>query len=215
MKLLLSIVLAASLSITSAIEVLPPGYEDEMWCPPDDCKIYSNPFGISGGPSSSFYFCYSNSTANVTDAVWTGNLTDVTEPADWQEPEDCSADVYSECDYDEDCILTVRTSIPVDVDLSPLGHICSCFADSVFHPFDQCEGRSGFLCLDDDEVTCGGNPCQNYYGECVIGDNGAGACVSSWKYLRTDDDDTTSNDDVSTKRPTRRPTRKPSRKPSR
>eukprot|EP00956_Cyclotella_meneghiniana_P009658 scaffold13348_cov50-Cyclotella_meneghiniana.AAC.2 len=57
MKLLLSTVLALSLSI-STNAVLPPGYEDDMWCPADECKIYSIPFGDDyTGPSSSFYFC--------------------------------------------------------------------------------------------------------------------------------------------------------------
>eukprot|EP00956_Cyclotella_meneghiniana_P025083 scaffold51517_cov28-Cyclotella_meneghiniana.AAC.2 len=65
MKLLLSTVLALSLSIsTTAVAVLPPGYEDDMWCPTGECKIYSIPFGDDyvDGPSSSFYFCYNSVT---------------------------------------------------------------------------------------------------------------------------------------------------------
>lgn len=193
-KILLSTALAVSLAVCNA--VLPPGYEDEMWCPSEDCKVYSNPFGLSSGPSSSFYYCFNNSTGNVTDGVWTGNFTNVTAPEDWEEPEECTSEEYSECEYDEDCIVTVRTAGPTD----EAWGLCTCFADSIYHPFDQCEGRNETYCADG---WCEGDPCRNYYGECVKQENGAGACIISFWTERP------------TRRPTRRPTMRPSKKPSR
>ena len=32
--------------------VLPPGYEDDMWCPPDNCRFYTDPYGFVGAESS-------------------------------------------------------------------------------------------------------------------------------------------------------------------
>jgi hypothetical protein len=199
MKIFLTAVLAASLSAANA--VLPPGYEDEMYCPPDDCKFYTNPFGYVGAESS-FYFCYSNSTGNVTDGVWTGNLTNVTAPEGWEEPEECTKEEYSECDYDSDCIPTVRTMVPLN---ETVWGACACFADSVYHPFDQCEGQNETTCVEG--LLCEGDPCEDYTAVCEIQDNGAGACMIA--------ELTNKPTRKPTRRPSYRPTKKPSRKPSR
>jgi len=61
---------------------LPPGYEDEMWCPPGSCNLYVNPYEMVG-PSSSFFKCYQKDTTSVSEAVWTGSLTDVVAPEGW------------------------------------------------------------------------------------------------------------------------------------
>jgi hypothetical protein len=38
--------------IGSASAALPPGYEDQIWCPKNTCEIYTNPYGIAGADSS-------------------------------------------------------------------------------------------------------------------------------------------------------------------
>ena len=46
------------------------------WCPPDNCQIYTNPYGYVGA-TSSFNLCYNPDTDEITKGVWTGSLTDV------------------------------------------------------------------------------------------------------------------------------------------
>ena len=181
MKLFVTVVLAVSLSISKA--VLPPEYEIKIWCPPGDCQFYTNPFGFDGPPNL-YSSCYNNSTGNVTDEVLTGNVTNITAPEGWEEPEECTKEEYSECDYDNDCTATVRTMEPIDT------HVwgsCACFANSIFHPFDQCVGRDDTNCV---HALCEGDPCEDYIARCEIGDNGAGTCII---------------DHVQTESPTRRP----------
>ena len=76
------------LSASAANGALPPGYEDAMYCPPGNCAVYINPFGMRG-PSSSFNKCYDRRTTKVTDAVWTGSKTDVVAPDGYVEPLQC------------------------------------------------------------------------------------------------------------------------------
>jgi len=81
---LLFIIITAitSASLFSAIvsvatnAALPPGYEDDLWCPPDTCQIYTNPYGYVGA-TSSFNLCYNPDTDEITKGVWTGSKTDV------------------------------------------------------------------------------------------------------------------------------------------
>lgn len=63
--------------------VLPPGYEDVMYCPPEYCdrKITHDPGFV--GPLSSFHECYMPSTGDVVDEVWTGSLSQVAAPQGW------------------------------------------------------------------------------------------------------------------------------------
>lgn len=68
--------------------VLPPGYEDESWCPYDNCLLYANPSNIVG-PKSEFYTCYDEVTDATTAAVWTGSLTDIVPPDGYEQPLDC------------------------------------------------------------------------------------------------------------------------------
>jgi hypothetical protein len=63
--------------------ILPPGYEDEMWCPPGYCDrdiVYENGFA---GPARIFHECYSKELNQTLDEVWTGDLTNVMAPTDW------------------------------------------------------------------------------------------------------------------------------------
>jgi hypothetical protein len=215
MKYILSLALASSLSVSESTKVLPPGYEDTMWCPPGDCRVYSNPWGIGAGPLSSYYHCYSNVT-NVTEAVWTGSLTDVVPPEGWVEPVNCTAEEYSECESDEDCTMTARNWVPIDEEILG-GEQCSCYAESAYHPFDQCQGvtQNKRHCSYDD---CDDRGCSNFDAVCIIAENGAGACLKEYDNSRAGDDDFffyDDDDDKTTPRPTRKPSRKPSKKPSR
>lgn len=203
MKLIMSFIVAVS-ALRSSIAVLPPGYEDYMWCPPGDCKIYTNHYDYGcAGPMSAFYYCYDSVAGNVTDGVWTGSLTDVKPPAGWKEPEICPKEVYSECDYNKDCIPTIRSMAPDDETSS----LCYCFADSIFEPFDQCEGKSDCIAS-----NCATNQCDDRRGKCHIGENGAGTCIIGLKSSRSGDDD--DDDDDWTRKPSKKPTRKPTNKPS-
>ena len=235
MKYLLSLALVSSLSVSESTKVLPPGYEDEMWCHPGDCSVYSNPWGIGAGPLSSYYHCY-NDVTNVTEAVWTGTLTDVVPPEGWVEPVNCTAEEYSECEvcfnimlsfimlisfnkfvsdtllqFDEDCTMTARNWVPINEEIIG-GDQCSCYAESAYHPFDQCQGvtENKRHCSYDD---CDERGCSNFDAVCIIAANGAGACVRDYDNSRSGDDDFFFYDDD--KRPTRKPSRKPSKKPSR
>ena len=37
--------------IGGASATLPPGYEDQIWCPKNTCEIYANPYGWDGAPA--------------------------------------------------------------------------------------------------------------------------------------------------------------------
>eukprot|EP00956_Cyclotella_meneghiniana_P039190 scaffold167306_cov57-Cyclotella_meneghiniana.AAC.1 len=186
MKFILSLALVSSLAVSESTKVLPPGYEDTMWCPPGDCRVYSNPWGIEAGPSSSFYYCYNEATG-VTEAVWTGSMTDVVSPEGWEEPADCTAEEYSECESDEDCTMTARNWVPIDKEIIG-GKQCSCYAESADHPFDQCQGvkEDKRHCSYDD---CDDRGCSNFDAVCIIADNGAGACLKESDSSRAGDDD--------------------------
>ena len=70
--------------------VLPPGYEDVMWCPEGYCRRAVNPGEGFAGPASAFNECYSPSTDSVVDEVWTGELSETVAPEGWIEnPASC------------------------------------------------------------------------------------------------------------------------------
>eukprot|EP00804_Cyclotella_cryptica_P008760 CCRYP_018467-RA/>CCRYP_018467-RA protein AED:0.04 eAED:0.09 QI:305/1/0.5/1/1/1/2/0/723 len=151
-------------AVIGANALLPPGYEDDMWCPPDNCRFYTNPFGFVGA-ASSFNKCKDLASGEVTDGVWTGSLTNVTVPDGWTEPQECTAEEYSECTTNADCTAVVRTQAPSSGGWAS----CSCFADSALQPFDQCEGANETEC---ETLNCTGNECQYYVAECITAWNG-------------------------------------------
>lgn len=65
--------LALRLSIPAlAAGALPPGYEDEAWCPPDHCiRATPRPEGFAG-PHSMFWECAHIETGEAAAAFWTG-----------------------------------------------------------------------------------------------------------------------------------------------
>lgn len=149
--------------------VLPPGHEDDIWCPEGTCQIYTNPYQTVGG-SSSYTFCYDPDTETKTDGVWTGSLTNITSPEDYVEnPRDCTAVEYSECDTDDDCAFIMDPK-------------CECYSSSHFHPFDPCEGLDASECNTD---KCNGDECEVLgcfnEAECWPGSGGrGGTCELSW-----------------------------------
>ncbi|KAK1737221.1 hypothetical protein QTG54_012088 [Skeletonema marinoi] len=86
---------AASLFASVSNSALPPGYEDELWCQPGNCEIYTNPYGIVGARST-FEKCYDPETNVMSEGVWTGSETDVTVPDGFIQPQICTAEQYSQ-----------------------------------------------------------------------------------------------------------------------
>jgi len=87
-----SILLAvlASETFVSTKAAIPPGYEDDMWCPEGFCDQPKEQGEDFVGPESSFHQCYDTASKQVVEAVWTGFLSDVVAPTGWgKNPESC------------------------------------------------------------------------------------------------------------------------------
>ena len=85
--------------IRSSSAALPPGYEDEMWCPVGSCsrQIVLEP-GFAG-PNSAFVECFDPSSGSVVDEVWTGTLSETVAPDGWVvNPDSCPDEVPEEED---------------------------------------------------------------------------------------------------------------------
>mmetsp|Transcript_1015 Transcript_1015/g.2241 ORF Transcript_1015/g.2241 Transcript_1015/m.2241 type:complete len:671 (+) Transcript_1015:201-2213(+) len=202
--------LLLSVPITLTRAVLPPGYEDHIFCPPPSlnstdadalssssvCQIYSNPFGLVG-PLSTFYKCYDPSSGAITNGIWTGALTDVTAPDEYvKDPPSCDADVYSECEVDDDCELSANEWYVPSGSVGGNGTTCGCYVESRIVPFYETNEDSDARdpCYDDDdvesgesaceEVDCGGKKereeaCAGFAAVCSLpeeGSGGGGAC---------------------------------------
>ncbi len=135
--------------------VMGPGYEDVLYCPPGNCEIYLNPFGYAG-PASLFNKCYDPETGAITNAVWTGSLTNVTAPEGWVTPEMCTAEQYSQCNTADDCSLKV-------------GPTCDCYVSSLLQPFDAESGLKREICT--------GNECDGYTAVCQPGMDSGNTCM--------------------------------------
>ena len=113
--------------IGAASAILPPGYEDQIWHPQNNCEIYVNPYGWDSAPSSSLYFCYNPSSSKTRKGIWTGSLTKTMPPANAIKPAMCTSEQYTQCKIDDDCtleILLANADIP-----------CTCYASSKLHTF--------------------------------------------------------------------------------
>mmetsp|Transcript_19766 Transcript_19766/g.30841 ORF Transcript_19766/g.30841 Transcript_19766/m.30841 type:complete len:206 (-) Transcript_19766:502-1119(-) len=166
MKLISFAVVFIFVSVAKA--ALPPGYEDEHYCPPGNCEIYTNPYGIVGAVST-FDKCYDPATNVMSEGVWTGTETDVAAPDGWIQPEMCTAAQYSQCEVDTQCNLLISPG-------------CSCYVSSSIHPYQACENK------DCDLSGCSGNECGGYVGVCQPGFNGRG---NTCKIEETNDIDNT------------------------
>ena len=93
------ILTTTTLSHNIAKAVLPPGYEDEMWCPPGYCKRAVNKPNGWVGPVSEMYECYDSKSDVVVEGLWTGSLSKVEAPGHWGVVEsegDCVGEVKKE-----------------------------------------------------------------------------------------------------------------------
>jgi len=70
---------------------LPPGYEDEMWCAPDECSIYVDLGESFDGPASMFRKCYNAAINATTNAIWTGYLSESKPPNDYIVSNSCDS----------------------------------------------------------------------------------------------------------------------------
>lgn len=90
MKIPSATLLLLSSSVGIVRGVLPPGYEDNAYCPPGACLLYTN---VHPGPRSSFTKCHDETTGKTTEAVWTGSKSDIKPPNGWtKNPEKCQDD---------------------------------------------------------------------------------------------------------------------------
>ena len=71
-----------SLCLLSA-SALPPGYEDEAWCPPDHCIRATPQEPGFVGPRSMFVECANVKCGETADEFWTGTRTDTPPPPGW------------------------------------------------------------------------------------------------------------------------------------
>ena len=175
------LVLSAAVSLGVVSAVLPPGYEDEMYCPPETCQFYTNPFGYVGAKSD-FNKCFDPAKGEVIEAVWTGSLTNVTAPEDWiQDPPRCTKEEYSECETDEDCGLHIMDKIPSS-DVATGGGLpeCLCYVDSYLYPPSPCLGNNDKGC---EKLQCTGNECDSYVASCTIdSEGGVGTCAIDFPF---------------------------------
>jgi len=135
----------------------------DVWCPPDTCRIFSDPFGLDESDNNDFE-CYSTANNGITDGITTtDNMVDgVTEvPNGWtNDTELCTSNEYSECTTAADCQLLIAPG-------------CSCYVSSCIHPYIACEGdgcNSGLS-------GCTGNECGGYQAECSFAYGSGGTCL--------------------------------------
>ena len=90
---------------------LPPGYEDDIWCPPGYCdrptalgQLEGGCYTGCDGPKRALRECYDPVAREVADEVWTGYLTPVVAPPGWvMNPDLCPAEGEGECERHSDC----------------------------------------------------------------------------------------------------------------
>eukprot|EP00986_Skeletonema_menzelii_P005923 scaffold2236_cov152-Skeletonema_menzelii.AAC.7 len=191
-----SILLISSSGFANA--TLPPGYEDNMHCPPGSCSLYIQHRPGFAGPQHAFYKCYDETTDKTTEAVWTGFRTQVEAPQGWiQDPEEC--DVASTptppnphrnidtpggmCVNDSDCFTRIRSMVPQGA-IGP--GLCECYATSIRNPFDETEGSTNVAMARCDPSACDGfepycplAPNDDGMAECALRPIGSSSSSSS------------------------------------
>ena len=133
--------------------------DDVLYCPIDNCRIYSNPFGLNGDPSE-FMECYNPSTNEISNGVKIdSNTTDTTTevPNGWTNNAALCTD-YSECNSAADCQLLIAPG-------------CSCYVSSCIHPYDANPDDSGGL------SGCTGTECGAYVAQCSFANGTGGTCL--------------------------------------
>jgi hypothetical protein len=141
---------------------LPPGYEENTYCPVDTCSIVTwtqVPHSWVGGRGL-WNFCYDPGTDETTEAMFDGSETKGdTSKLGWVEPAPCTAAQYSECDMDDDCGL----------EKVPIGEECGCYVTSHFHPFLQ-------PYVPHHKTSCNDGECDDLAPWCAEGANAGGTC---------------------------------------
>ena len=146
-------ILAASIIVSTVAN-------DVLYCPTDNCKVYSNPFGLNGDPSE-YMECYNPSTNEISNGVKIdSNATDDTTteiPDGWTNDIELCND-YSECSSAADCQLLIAPG-------------CSCYVSSCIHPYDANPDDSGGL------SGCTGYECGVYVPQCSFANGTRGTCL--------------------------------------
>lgn len=165
--LVVPVVLFAAPGLASL--ALPPGYEEEMYCPPSTCSIVTwthVPNGYVGGRGL-WNFCYDPATDATTAAMFGGSLTkdDDALPSGWAKPPPCTAAQYSECEADAECGRK---------EVSPRGASCQCYVTSQRHPF-------ALPYVPHHKAHCDEDGCDDLVPRCVSGadadaPNAGGTC---------------------------------------
>ena len=152
MKLIASNMLAI---IGTASATLPPGHEDQIWCPKNTCEIYRNSYGITGADSS-LAFCYNPSSGTSREGIWTGSLTKTVPPANAIKPKMCTSKQYTECQVEDDCTLEITPANAVE-------RACGCYVSLKLHPFIP--KVTSFV----SNARCAASACNNRRATCNAG----------------------------------------------
>jgi len=168
-----SILLISSYASGVANAALPPGYQEFMHCPPGSCSLYIEHDKGFAGPASAYYKCYDERTEKTTEAVWTGQYTEIEAPEGWiQDPGECEPPMSDPttnlnidkpgglCTTDSDCHTTIRYAAPLDA-IGP--RLCECYAASWRLPFDETEGQTDVIM-----AMCDPGACDRFEAYCPL-----------------------------------------------
>ena len=168
-----SILLISSYASGVANAALPPGYQEFMHCPPGSCSLYIEHDKGFAGPASAYYKCYDETTEKTTEAVWTGQYTEIEAPEGWiQDPGECEPPMSDPttnlnidkpgglCTTDNDCHTTIRYAAPLDA-IGP--RLCECYAASWRLPFDETEGQTDVIM-----AMCDPGACDRFEAYCPL-----------------------------------------------
>lgn len=125
------------------------------------------------GPASAYYKCYDETTGETTEALWTGQYTEIEAPEGWiQDPGECEPPMSDPttnlnfdkpgglCTTDSDCHTTIRYAAPLDA-IGP--RLCDCYAASWRLPFDETEGQTDVIM-----AMCDPGACDRFEAYCPL-----------------------------------------------
>eukprot|EP00984_Skeletonema_dohrnii_P006509 scaffold2340_cov69-Skeletonema_dohrnii-CCMP3373.AAC.2 len=166
-----TILLISSSGVANA--ALPPGYQEFMHCPPGSCSLFIEHDKGFAGPASAYWKCYDERTGETTEAVWTGQYTEIEAPEGWiQDPGECEPPMSDPttslnidkpgglCTKDSDCHATIRYAAPLDA-IGP--RLCECYAASWRLPFDETEGQTDVIM-----AMCDPGACDRFEAYCPL-----------------------------------------------
>mmetsp|Transcript_10340 Transcript_10340/g.15585 ORF Transcript_10340/g.15585 Transcript_10340/m.15585 type:complete len:301 (-) Transcript_10340:88-990(-) len=201
-----TILLISSSGVANA--ALPPGYQEFMHCPPGSCSLFIEHDKGFAGPASAYYKCYDERTDQTTDAVWTGQYTEIKAPEGWiQDPGECEPQMSDPttslnfdkpgglCTTDSDCRTKIRSAEPLGA-VGP--RLCGCYAASRQLPFDETEGQTSFR-----RARCRPGACDRFEAYCPLAsnDNGMAECALRPIDTSSSSSSTSSSEDSPRSRP--------------